>query len=1001
MTSTHPPLILIVDDDSGIRSVLRLLLERAGYSAAEAATGFEAIETFQRVRPDIILMDIRMPQMDGATACAEIQRLPGGDRTPVLMITALDDRDSIDRAFEAGATDYLTKPINNNVLRQRVRRLLRTREAEDALRDSEARLSSIIAISADAILLIDHELRIRLTNPGAERIFGYPAPELIGRPIELLLPDWFKSAHAERLRLGGAPQVGRPSEYSEGVGRRKDGSTFPLEISIGAIEEKQQTAFTVTVRDITHRKQAEAEIKRRVEQLAALGQIGQAVTTRLDLDSVLQTLIDEVMSRLEAEGVSVLLRDNSRELIFAAVNGASADRLRGQRIPAEAGIAGQVLADRRTMRVRSEIDRQQIFRDIEDVTRYHALDLIAAPVILGQEAIGVIEAVHSRADVFTDDDARLMEAAASWAAIAIANARQHQSLQRRLRESEAMAAIGRALNETLDLNHVLGLIITSVRQLIPSADRAALLLFDSGPNRVQIVDEYGHSDQYLPADWPHLPDDDLGLPLLDGKVLNIADLAGLEQPRPFGVDETIRALLAAPVRSGEQNFGIITVQSFLPHVFADDDLRLLAMLGDEAAIAIQNARLFAMEHTQRQLAEALRDTAASLTATLDLDEVLDRILSNVGRVVPHDSANIMLVESGVAQVARCQGYPDRDVVDQLLARRFVVMDTPHLQRMSEERHLLIGDTAEFKGWSPPSDQYPVRSFVGATIRFKRKLLGFLSLESRTPGFFEPAYVERLQIFANQAAVAIENARLYQLEQEQIHNWQQNQARLVQTEKMGALGRLATALVEEIRRPLVSIDQHLTQAIAAQPAAADELAAARQDIARLDQITRTVLDVALPPAETRQAVTLNELVQRALIDTAGAAQDYQTQITTALPPLPPIQAAPGLLAQAIANVLFNAIEAAGERGQVHIAAQQDGPHLLLLIINDGPPLRADDLPRIFEPFFTRKAGHAGMGLTVSHNAVQQHGGTLTVENLTNDRGVVVTFRLPATSVMAIV
>ncbi|CAG0930864.1 partial Transcriptional regulatory protein CseB, partial [Planctomycetaceae bacterium] len=148
--SEQKSLILIVDDDAGIRSVLRLLMEREGYQVTEAGTGIEAIAAFEQWHPDVVLMDIRMPIMDGAAACARIQQLPEGDRTPVLMITALDDRDSIDRCFEAGATDYITKPVNSAVMRQRVRRLLRARRAENALRASEARLASIVAISADA-----------------------------------------------------------------------------------------------------------------------------------------------------------------------------------------------------------------------------------------------------------------------------------------------------------------------------------------------------------------------------------------------------------------------------------------------------------------------------------------------------------------------------------------------------------------------------------------------------------------------------------------------------------------------------------------------------------------------------------------------------------------------------------------------------------------------------------------------------------------------------------
>ena len=183
MSQTNTPVILVADDEMDIRTMLRLLLERDGYTVEEARNGEEAVAVCQRRMPDIVLMDILMPIMDGAAACSHIQVMPGGDQVPVLMITALNDRQSIDRCFDAGATDYITKPINNQVLRRRLARLLRTQQAEAELRASEARLASIIATATDAILLTDADGRIRLFNPAAERIFGYTAAEIIDQPI--------------------------------------------------------------------------------------------------------------------------------------------------------------------------------------------------------------------------------------------------------------------------------------------------------------------------------------------------------------------------------------------------------------------------------------------------------------------------------------------------------------------------------------------------------------------------------------------------------------------------------------------------------------------------------------------------------------------------------------------------------------------------------------------------------------------------------------------------
>src|SRR5512139_1908931 len=182
------PLILIADDETDLRVMLRILLERDGYRIVEAHHGEEAVELCKQQLPDAVLLDILMPIMDGAAACAHIRALPGGDRVPVLMITALNDRQSIDRCFDAGATDYLTKPINQQVLRRRMQRLLRTRQAEEALRANEARLASIIQTGTDAIVLADSELRINLFNSAAERLFGWRADEVYGATLEQIIP---------------------------------------------------------------------------------------------------------------------------------------------------------------------------------------------------------------------------------------------------------------------------------------------------------------------------------------------------------------------------------------------------------------------------------------------------------------------------------------------------------------------------------------------------------------------------------------------------------------------------------------------------------------------------------------------------------------------------------------------------------------------------------------------------------------------------------------------
>ncbi|MCL4294685.1 MAG: response regulator [Anaerolineae bacterium] len=130
------PLVLIVDDDLNMRFFLRVLLEKDGYTVTEADDGAQALSIYERLQPDLILLDAMMPIMDGFTACRQLRLLPGGEYIPILMVTALKEDEAIDRAFEVGATDYIVKPVHKTVLRQRVRHLLRAKKTEDALRQS-------------------------------------------------------------------------------------------------------------------------------------------------------------------------------------------------------------------------------------------------------------------------------------------------------------------------------------------------------------------------------------------------------------------------------------------------------------------------------------------------------------------------------------------------------------------------------------------------------------------------------------------------------------------------------------------------------------------------------------------------------------------------------------------------------------------------------------------------------------------------------------------------
>lgn len=149
MPSFHnPPLILVADDDKTMRLGVRQAMEQDGYQVIEAHDGNTCLSVFERVRPDVVLLDAIMPAIDGFTCCRRIQEMSGIRRTPVLMITGLEDQDSVDKAFSVGAVDYITKPIHWAVLRQRVKRLIQQVRLYQQLETANHELQRLAAIDS-------------------------------------------------------------------------------------------------------------------------------------------------------------------------------------------------------------------------------------------------------------------------------------------------------------------------------------------------------------------------------------------------------------------------------------------------------------------------------------------------------------------------------------------------------------------------------------------------------------------------------------------------------------------------------------------------------------------------------------------------------------------------------------------------------------------------------------------------------------------------------------
>ncbi|MFZ5797536.1 MAG: diguanylate cyclase [Desulforudis sp.] len=253
------PVVLIVDDDEILRMLLKQFLEGEEYGVVEATNGAEALQRMAASSYDLVIMDIAMPGIDGLSVCEHLKSSLDNP-PPVLMITALEDDESIDRAFSAGAVDLIRKPIQWPVLRNRIRYIINAHHARLEIEELTRNYEMILDAAANGICGVDGGQKISFANPAALKMLGYTQEEILDRPYREVFKaskpgtDDFDVDCCPFFREGAAKES---FHYDELRFLRKDGRSFPVDCRSDPILEKKRLVGAVLVfQDVTERQQA-------------------------------------------------------------------------------------------------------------------------------------------------------------------------------------------------------------------------------------------------------------------------------------------------------------------------------------------------------------------------------------------------------------------------------------------------------------------------------------------------------------------------------------------------------------------------------------------------------------------------------------------------------------------------------------------------------------------------------------------------------------------------
>lgn len=412
---------------------------------------------------------------------------------------------------------------------------------------------------------------------------------------------------------------------------------------------------------------------------------------------------------------------------------------------------------------------------------------------------------------------------------------------------------------------------------------------------------------------------------------------------------------------------------------------------------------------ENELVISVAGTALALHQTLDVNLTLETLLDRLHLLVPYDSASIMLLDGqGFLVIQATRGY-DQGVADaqKFKGIAFPVDNTslPIYNIYQNQKSALIPDVRLEPGWVADIGAGDViRNWVGVPLVANGRFIGLISLDKLKSNFFTREHVKITELIAPHAALAIQNAQLFQAEQIHAIKLQQSQAILFQAEKAAALGRLTTTISHEINNPVQAIQGclSLTREEMGNPANQenvnrylDVIEVEAQRISTIINNMRsfhpTVID------NDRYPCDINTILDEVLSKNENQINAKKILLKRKWSAdLPLVRANKQNLQQAFQNIIANAIEAIPYAEQLILETTLCQPPMIQITIhNTGRPIPEHIQENFFEPFITTKDKQFGLGLFVTYSIIEAHGGQITATS-TAEQGTTFTIHLPVPS-----
>ncbi len=503
------------------------------------------------------------------------------------------------------------------------------------------------------------------------------------------------------------------------------------------------------------------EFLRRLTREEQLNALAHTLGREMDLPTLVARLLPQLIALTGADGGTFHLNETLPDLPQGIYHALLPEGIPTGEIPVAQTLAAYTLETHQPILMRDY--REHMAADNRWV-QAGVRSLLSVPLLVGDELLGRLE-FFSLGDVHPFGPAVIAaaQAAARLTTVAVQRARLFVAEHHRRQEAETLREIALTLTTALEPDEVIERSLAQLRTVVPY-DSASVQLLQG--QELEIVGGWGFTNLSKVLGTRLFLDDSIpNTEVIRSRAPCIVPDASntctsfTQEPHARA---HIRSWLGVPMVVGDRLVGMIALDKQEPDFYTPEHARLAMVFAVQAAVALENSRLFQAERLQRQRAEALAEAAAAASNSLDPEQVLDSVLEHVARIVPGDTFSLMfLVDYKRTEIMHWQIDHATTITGPTFELNTPMESYMAIQQMLQTgKPYLIADTAADPNWISKPHLSWVRSYVGAPIRSGGLTMGFLNAHGRRPGQFDAADAQRLAAFAAQLATTLQNARLY-------------------------------------------------------------------------------------------------------------------------------------------------------------------------------------------------------------------------------------------------